>query len=174
MPNYIRAHVPGGTFFFTLALLDRRKRLLVEHIDLLRESFSQVLRQRPVTIDAIVVLPDHLHCIWTLPPDDDDFSTRWRLIKGRFASGLPRSDLEPMRRAAKHERGIWQRRFWEHVIRDERDFAAHVDYVHFNPVKHGHVQRAADWPYSSFGRWVTRGWYPQDWGGEATEDVPGE
>lgn len=167
MPNYIRAHVPGGTFFFTLTLLDRRQRLLVEHIDLLRDSFASVLQQRPARIDAIVVLPDHLHCIWTLPADDADFSTRWRLIKGRFASGLPRVENEPLRRAARHERGIWQRRFWEHAIRDERDFAAHVDYVHFNPVKHGHVQRVADWPYSSFRRWVARGVYPEDWGGDA-------
>lgn len=164
MPNYIRAHVPGGTFFFTLALLDRRKRLLVEHIDLLRDSFAHVLRRRPATINAIVVLPDHLHCIWTLPADDADFSTRWRLIKGRFSSGLPLSDGEPMRRTVKRERGIWQRRYWEHAIRDERDLQAHIDYVHFNPVKHGHVRRAADWPYSSFRRWVKLGLYSPDWG----------
>ena len=101
-----------------------------------------------------------------LPADGADFSTRWRLIKGRFASGLPRVENEPLRRAARHEQGIWQRRFWEHAIRDERDLEAHVDYVHFNPVKHGHVQRVADWPYSSFRRWVARGVYPVDWGGD--------
>ncbi len=112
----------------------------------------------------MVVLPDHLHCLWTLPPGDADFSTRWRLIKSRFACGLPRVGDEPKRRVEKGERGIWQRGFREHAIRDESDFAAHADAIHFNPVKHGHASRAADWPHSSFGRFVARGVYSADWG----------
>lgn len=167
MPSYIRAHIPGGTFFFTVALLDRRERLLVEHVDLLRASFASVQRERPFRIEAIAILPDHLHCIWTLPPDDPDFSTRWRLIKGRFVRGLPIRHHEPQLRIQKAERGIWQRRFWEHAIRDERDFAAHVDYIHFNPVKHGYAMQAADWPYSSFKRFVERGVYSMEWAADS-------
>lgn len=164
MPNYVRAFVPGGTFFFTVALLQREQRLLIEHADALRQAFRDVRRRRPFTIDAIVVLPDHLHCLWTLPPNDSDFSTRWRLIKGAFARGIETGEPLSERRVRKAERGIWQRRFWEHAIRDERDFAAHADYIHFNPVKHGHVERAADWPHSSFSRFVQAGIYTLEWG----------
>ncbi|MGQ0619809.1 MAG: REP-associated tyrosine transposase [Panacagrimonas sp.] len=164
MPQYSRAFVPGGSFFFTVALLERRRALLTDHVDALRAAFTHVRAARPFTIEAIVVLPDHLHCIWTLPPDDADFSTRWRLIKSRFARSLPAGERLSDRRLAKKERGIWQRRFWEHVIRDERDFRHHVDYIHFNPVKHGLVQQAFDWQYSSFHRFVERGIYQADWG----------
>jgi putative transposase len=136
MSQYTRAYVPGGTLFFTVALLERRQSLLIDHIDLLREAFCKVRRQRPFNIDAIVVLPDHLHCIWTLPADDADFSTRWRLIKTTFARGIPPGEYLSERRQRTGERGIWQRWFWEHMIRDERDFSAHVDYIHYNPVKH--------------------------------------
>ncbi|MDR3415881.1 MAG: transposase [Nevskia sp.] len=144
-------------------LLERDKRLLVEHIGLLRESFRQVWRLRPFSIEAIAVLPDHLHCIWTLPPDDSDFSTRWRRIKGLFAQGIAAGERLSERRLAKNERGIWQRRFWEHMIRDERDYTVHADYIHYNPVKHGYAKCAADWPYSSFHRFVRAGVYPIDW-----------
>ncbi|MDR3414607.1 MAG: transposase [Nevskia sp.] len=164
MPHYIRSHVPGGTFFFTAALLERRRGLLVERIEDLREAFRAVRATRPFRIDAIVVLPDHLHCIWTLPPDDPDFPTRWRLIKTRFAKSLPAVERLSTTRAAKGERAIWQRRFWEHTIRDEADHAAHVDYIHFNPVKHGYARRAADWQHSSFHRFVADGLLPLDWG----------
>jgi putative transposase len=112
-----------------------------------------------------VVLPDHLHCVWTLPPGDADFSNRWKAIKIRFVQAIPDTERRSAVRAACGERAIWQRRFWEHAIRDETDYARHVDYVHFNPVKHGHVQRVADWPYSSFRRWVAAGRYPPDWCG---------
>ena len=169
MPQYTRAHAPGGTFFFTVALLERHRTLLTDHIDLLRAAFSIVRAARPFTLDAIVVLPDHLHCLWTLPPDDADFSTRWRLIKSRLARGLPVGERRSQRRIAKQERGIWQRRFWEHVIRDERDLRQHVDYIHYNPVKHGHAARPAEWPHSSFHRYVQRGVYTADWG--AAPDV---
>jgi putative transposase len=166
MPRYIRAFVPGGAFFFTVNLLDRRRKLLTENIDHLREVFKAARRRRPFTIEAIVILPDHLHCIWTLPPGDADFSTRWHDIKARFAAKIPRGEKLSERRLKKGERGIWQRRFWEHVIRDERDYERHADYIHFNPVKHGHVERAADWPYSSFHRYVERGIYDLDWGAD--------
>ena len=163
MPQYIRAFVPGGTFFFTVTLLERRRKLLTENIEKLREVFKAARRRRPFTIEAIVILPDHLHCIWTLPSGDADFSTRWHDIKARFAAQIPRGERLSARRLQKGERGIWQRRFWEHVIRDEADYERHVDYIHYNPVKHGHVTRVADWPYSSFHRYVERGIYNLDW-----------
>ncbi|MDI6854125.1 MAG: transposase [Deltaproteobacteria bacterium] len=163
MPRYLRAVVPGGTFFFTVALLDRRRQLLTENIDLLRKAFQAARRRRPFAIEAIVILPDHLHCIWTLPPGDADFSTRWHDIKARFAAKIPPGEQLSERRLKKGERGIWQRRFWEHAIRDERDYQRHVDYIHYNPVKHGHVTRVAAWPYSSFHRFVGRGVYTIDW-----------
>ena len=150
MSYYRRAYVAGGTYFFTVNLRDRSRCLLVDYIDDLRTSFRDVRRKFPFRIDAIVVLPEHLHCVWTLPPDDADFSTRWRLIKTRFMRAISRSD-------------VWQRRFWEHQIRDERDFEKHADYIHWNPVKHGYVKRASEWRYSSFHRFVERGVYPMDW-----------
>ncbi|MDB5970429.1 MAG: hypothetical protein JWQ90_2879 [Hydrocarboniphaga sp.] len=171
MPHYVRTHVPGGSFFFTVALLERRRSLLTDHADTLRASFHQVRRKRPFTVDAIVVLPDHLHCIWTLPAGDADYSTRWRLIKAAFSRSLDAGEPLSARRQLKQERGIWQRRFWEHAIRDERDYAAHADYIHYNPVKHGHAARAADWPYSSFRRWVAAGLYPENWA--AGDEVQG-
>ena len=125
-------------------------------------------RRHPFSIDAVVVLPDHLHTVWTLPEGDADFSTRWRLIKTSFSRDL--ADGEPVSgsRAAKGERGIWQRRYWEHTIRDEKDFERHIDYVRINPVKHGLVKRVSDWPYLSFHRMVTQGLYPKDWAGDVS------
>jgi putative transposase len=169
MPAYRRNRVPGGTYFFTVNLLDRSSRLLVEEIDALREAVRKVHGRTPFHIDAFVVLPDHLHCIWTLPPDDDDFSGRWHAVKALFATGMPRIEPRSATRVRRGERGIWQRRFWEHTIRDDNDYAAHVDYVHFNPVKHGLVAQAADWPYSSFRRAVARGLYPANWGTGSTD-----
>jgi putative transposase len=163
MPHYGRAYIPGGSFFFTVALLERRQHLLTDNITALRESFRSVRAKYPFRIDAMVVLPEHLHCIWTLPTGDADFSTRWRLIKGRFARAIVPGELRSSRRVQKGERGIWQRRFWEHVIRDEQDFATHVDYIHYNPVRHGWAQRVSDWPHSSFHRYARLGIYPEDW-----------
>ncbi len=163
MPDYRRNRVPGGTYFFTVNLLDRSSRLLVEKVDVLREAVRSVRAGAPFHIDAWVVLPEHLHCIWTLPPGDDDYSRRWQAIKARFACAMPVGERRSAVRVRKGERGIWQRRFWEHTIRDDRDYAAHMDYVHFNPVKHGLATRAADWPYSSFRRCVERGFYPGGW-----------
>jgi putative transposase len=165
MPHYRRAHVPGGSYFFKVALLERRRSLLTAHIDALRAAFRSVHIQRPFRIDAIVILPDHLHCIWTLPPKDADFSTRWRLIKSSFARVVAPGERLSPRRRTKHERGIWQPRFWEHAIRDQRDFDAHLDYIHFNPVKHGWVSRVADWPHSSFSSIRALGVVPTGMGG---------
>jgi len=166
MPRYIRAFVPGGTFFFTVTLLERRRQLLTEYIDDLRAAFAGARRRRPFEIEAIVVLPDHLHCIWTLPPGDSDFSARWHDIKAGFSARIPLGEKRSTRRIKKGERAIWQRRFWEHVVRDDRDFERHLDYIHYNPIKHGHVTRVADWPYSSFHRYVRRGVLPTDWAAE--------
>jgi putative transposase len=166
MTNYRRARAAGGTFFFTLALAQRAGALLVDHHDLLRESMRQVLKVHSCQVDAIVVLPDHLHAIWTLPRGDSDFSTRWALIKARFSRGLPPGERRSASRESKRERGIWQRRFWEHQIRGDEDLARHVDYIHYNPVKHGLVERVIEWPWSSFHRYVARGDLAPDWAAE--------
>ena len=151
MPNYIRPQVSGASIFFTVTLQARGTRLLVDQIAILREAVAVTKAERPFHIDAWVVLPDHLHCIWTLPGGDSDFSTRWRLIKARFSRALPEGILRQSY-LARQERGIWQRRFWEHHIRDVADMAAHVNYCWINPVKHGLVERPEDWPYSSIHR----------------------
>ncbi|MGH8547584.1 MAG: REP-associated tyrosine transposase [Methylococcales bacterium] len=173
MSDYRRYRVPGGTFFFTVNLLERRQDLLVRHIDALREAVRVTRRQRPFRIDAWVVLPDHLHCVWTLPPGDDDFSNRWKAIKIRFVQAIPPTERRSKVRVTRGERGVWQRRFWEHAIRNELDYARHIDYVHWNPMKHGLVQRLADWPYSSFHRFVRLGLLSSDWAGDISEQEPG-
>ncbi len=132
-----------GQFFFTVNLAVRRQRLLTEYIEKLRAAFRETRRQHPFMIDAMVVLPDHLHAVWTMPESDADFATRWRLIKSAFSRDIPTGERISDSRAAKGERGIWQRRYWEHTIRDENDFAHHIDYTHINPVKHGLVARVA-------------------------------
>lgn len=166
MPNYRRVWVPGGTYFFTANLLERRRRLLVEHIDLLRDAFRAAKAARPFDLLAIVVLPDHLHCVWRLPEGDADNANRWAQIKSGFSRALPLHERRSPRRITRRERGIWQRRYWEHLVRDEDDLRRHVDYLHINPVKHGHAARAGDWPYSSFRRWVAAGVYPMEWAAE--------
>jgi putative transposase len=152
MPNYRRAFVPGGCWFFTVNLLDRRSRLLVEHIDALRTAVQETQQHFPFRIDAMVVLPDHLHAVWTLPDGDCDFPVRWRLIKVRFSKSIPKGEPLSETRQARGERGIWQRRYWEHLVRDERDYLHHIHYCWFNPVKHGLVANVEDWPFSSFHR----------------------
>lgn len=173
MPEYRRARVPGGTFFFTVNLLERYPNdLLVRHIEALRDALRRTKRRWPFHIDAWVVLPDHMHAVWTLPPEDDDYANRWRTLKQHFSRALPVTEHRSRVRITRSERGIWQRRFWEHMIRDDADYAAHVDYVHFNPLKHGYVKRVADWPYSSFHRWVAAGDYPTDWASEPAIGIP--
>nr|WP_269668379.1 transposase [Aeromonas allosaccharophila] len=137
----------------------------MEQIDLLRQSVAQVQQAHPFAIHAWVVLPDHLHCILSLPEGDTDFPLRWRLIKSHFSRALPVNERRSQTRLRHGERGIWQRHYWEHLIRDEQDYRHHMDYVHINPLKHGHVTRVADWPYSTFHRYVASGVYPPDWCG---------
>lgn len=169
MPEYRRYRVPGGTYFFTVNLLERRSDLLVRHIAALRESVRATRRERPFHIDGWIILPDHLHCLWTLPPGDTDFSNRWKSIKIRFVHAIVPDERRSAVRARRGERGIWQRRFWEHAIRDDEDYARHLDYLHYNPVKHGWVEAVADWPYSTFHRWIEAGVYSPTWGGDASE-----
>ena len=169
MTGYRRNFIPGGSFFFTVNLEERRMRLLTQHIEELRSAFRETRQRHPFTIDAVVVLPDHLHTVWTLPEADADFPMRWRLIKSAFSRRVATVERISDSRAAKGERGIWQRRYWEHTIRDENDFMRHVDYVHINPVKHGLVPRVGDWPHSSFHRMVKLGVYPEDWAGDVRD-----
>jgi putative transposase len=164
MGNYLRTWQPGGTFFFTLTLADRKGALLTEHIGLLREALRQTLRRRQFRIDAMVVLPEHLHLLCTLPLDDADYATRIAHLKATFSRTLPR-EFHPRARDSRRECGVGQRRYWEHTIHDERDLLAHIDYIHYNPIKHGHVDRVRDWPWSTFHRFVARGLMPLDWAG---------
>jgi putative transposase len=165
MPDYRPPLAHGFHVFFTVALANRGSRALVDHIDLLRRAAAQTRAERPFTIDAWVVLPDHLHCVWTLPAGDADYPTRWRLIKTSFSRHLPSGPLRPSH-VKRGERGIWQRRYWEHHIRDEADLAAHIRYCWINPVKHGFVQRPEDWPYSSVHRDIAQGSYDPNSAGQ--------
>ncbi|ELY4676201.1 transposase [Cronobacter turicensis] len=165
MSRYCRLYIPGNIWFFTVNLRDRRSLLLCRAIDLLRAQVARVKRRYSFTIDAWVVLPEHMHCIWTLPEGDYDYSLRWQEIKKGFTRALT------PRRAADT---VWQRRFWEHGIRDEKDFRRHMDYVYFNPVKHGWVRQVCEWPFSSFHRDVARGLYPKTWAGNSVEFNVGE
>jgi putative transposase len=167
MPDYRRAWRAGGTYFFTVTLLRRGgSDLLTRHINVLRAVVAEVRRRHSFCVHGWVVLPDHLHCLIELPSGDADFATRWRLIKTAFSKSLPRSERRSTVRVRRGERGIWQRRYWEHLIRDEADFRRHLDYIHANPLKHGLVSRVADWPYSTFHLYVRRGDLPADWAGD--------
>jgi len=171
MPNYRRAWHSGGTYFFTVNLLERRGNdLLTRHIDLLRAVVRSVRARHPFRIQGWVVLPDHLHCVLELPPGETDFATRWRLIKVEFSKALPATEWRSTVRQRRGERGIWQRRYWEHLIRDEADYRAHMDYVHINPLKHGLVRRVIDWPYSTFHRLVELSVYSADWADGSAAD----
>ena len=184
MPKYRRAKLPGGTYFFTLVTYQRRNILLQEEIRAaLRYAIRTTQARLPFSIDAWVLLPDHLHAIWVLPRNDGDYSNRWSMIKRLVtqrvvgccdavgAHGTPYCTASRVRR---QEGGLWQRRFWEHLIRDEIDLNRCRDYLHWNPVKHGHVSRVADWPYSTFHRYVRDGRYQKDWGGGSVNDLDGE
>ena len=147
--EYRRMRVAGGCYFFTVNLADRKSDLLVSNIDALRDAIKTVKTHHPFNIDAMVVLPDHIHALWTLPTGDDNYSTRWMLIKRHFSMSIPKVEHIKTTRLLKRERGIWQRRFWEHVIRDDQDYLNHIAYIHNNPAKHGYVNNPKDWPYSS-------------------------
>ncbi|MBM4207351.1 MAG: transposase [Gammaproteobacteria bacterium] len=176
MPDYRRYRIAGGTYFFTVNLLERNPNdLLVKNIDVLRKAVRQTRKNLPFHIDAWVVLPDHLHGVWTLPAGDNDNSNRWRSIKQIFSKAMPKTERRSGVRVARGERGIWQRRFWEHMILDDVDYAAHIDYCHINPVKHGLVKKAADWPYSTFHRYVKAGIYSNGWAApSSSESTDGE
>jgi len=169
MSNYIRAIWPGGSFFFTLVTYNRQPIFKDIHSRrLLRKAWLLSMRKKPFYLEAICLLPEHIHFIMRLPENEIDYSTRIASIKGRFTkiflSEIKTADFGTRRRG-KGERTVWQHRFWEHMIKDENDFIRHVEYIHYNPVKHGHVQRVRDWPWSSFHRYVRQGVYPFDWGG---------
>ena len=174
MTNYRRLYQAGACYFFPVVTHERRP-LLFDNIERLRGAFRHARRRYPFTVEAIVVLPDHLHTLWRLPPGDDDFSTRWLLIKRYFSSGVPSGKISASM-ASKREKGVWQRRFWEHCIRDDDDWRQHLDYIHYNPVKHGYVAAPADWRYGSFRRAVANGWYTPDWVGPVAvfQDTPAE
>ena len=167
MVNYRRARTEGGTYFFTVTLRDRRSDALTANIDSLRKVLRMTMERRPLRMDAMVILPDHLHAVWTLPPDDADYSGRWRSIKSGFVRALRREGV-PLSFNHKGECDLWQRRFWEHRVRDEEDLRRHVDYVHINPLKHGLVRRVSEWPWSTFHRYVREGKLSADWAGEAS------
>lgn len=171
MPDYRRADVKGGTYFFTVATHRRQKILTDEAIrQALREGIQKARDKFPFEIQAWVLLPDHLHCLWKLPDGDADFAARWGMIKRHVSqqcgSQFNREEWLSESRRKRGEIGLWQRRFWEHQIRDEADFARHADYIHWNPVKHGLVDRVEDWPYSTFHRYAASGIYPADWCGD--------
>jgi putative transposase len=172
MSWYRRYREPGGIYFFTAVTYNRLPILVSDTArPLLRRALQETQEERPFEILAIVLLPDHLHTLWRLPPNDNAYSTRWRLVKSRFTRALLESGyVEPVSsssRKARQEHTIWQRRGWEHLVRDERDWKNHLDYVHFNPVKHGLVATPRDWAYSTFGKYVSLGEYDEQWG--ATE-----
>ena len=168
--RYRRANVAGGSYFFTV-VTERRQPVLTDPAvrDALRAAIKSVRATRPFRIDGWVLLPDHLHTVWTLPPDDADFPTRWRLIKAHVTRTLGDAYLRPEwlteRRAEKRCGTLWQHRYWERLLRDEGDYRNHLDYLHLNPVKHGLVNRVVDWPWSSFHRLAASGVYPSDWCG---------
>ena len=166
MSNYRRATTKGASYFFTVVTKDRYPWFAEENaVNILREAYRTTIKKRPFTIDAIVVLPDHLHCIWQLPEGDADYSGRWREIKKMVSRQLDtRTNL-------RNERPVWQRRFWEHQIRDDNDWRNHMDYIHYNPVKHGYVKKVSSWPYSTFHRLVESGVYPVDWGDESIVEI---
>ena len=175
MPYYRRAGVAGGTYFFTAVTHGRQAILTNDDVRAaLRDAIDLVRKRQPFRIDGWVLLPDHMHTIWTLPEGDANFSERWRRIKRHIAVACPaysRPELLTQRRIAKGQSSLWQNRFWEHLIRDEADLRSHLDYLHGNPLKHGLVQRVADWPWSSFHRYLRHGLYPEDWGGSVDVDL---
>jgi putative transposase len=162
--RYRRDRSEGATYFFAVVTADRRP-ILVEHVGRLGSAFRLTRERYPFIMDALVVLPDHLHTVWTLPPDDADYSTRWMVLKRAFSSGLPARRLTPVQ-MHRREKGVWQRRFWEHRIRDEGELCGYIDYIHHNPVKHGYCAAPGEWPYSTFHRMVERGVYARDWQGD--------
>lgn len=172
MSRYKRLRQRGGCYFFTLVTYKRRPLFSTSrNVERLREAVLRVKNHYPFSIDGIVILPDHLHCIWRLPQSDDDNAVRWGQIKRHFSLMLDEPGEQEFSRPGKRERAVWQSRFWEHLIIDESDWRRHMDYIHYNPVKHGLVEKVRDWPHSSFLRCVHKGWYALNWGENVPEDV---
>ena len=178
MPEYRRAFLPGGSYFFTVVTFNRRP-ILTQSLarQILGNVWRSVQERYPFTVDAICLLPDHIHCIWTLPENDTNYSMRWSAIKGQFSMQyLVNGGKEGLRNASRQRTGeaaIWQRRFWEHLIRDEDDLRRHIDYLHYNPVKHGLARRVTDWQWSSFHRYVRSGYYEREWGEAVGKQMEG-
>lgn len=169
MPNYRRANMQGALYFFTVVTHNRRPILTSKHArGCLRHAINITREKRPFTIEGFVLLPDHIHTIWRLPEGDNDFPTRWQIIKSLFTRNYQRA-IQPQTsisksKIQKNEQGIWQRRYWEHLIREEKDFYHHLDYIHYNPVKHGYVSSPKDWEFSSLQKYVEKEWYDINWG----------
>jgi putative transposase len=168
MPNYHRHFQPGGTFFFTVVTYKRHPIFNTSSArQLLGEAFRTAMERYPFSMVAVCLLPDHLHCIWTLPENDINYSIRWGFIKSFFTHRYNDRDTSSSKtvrsREKRREKGVWQRRFWEHFIRDELDLEVHFDYIHYNPVKHGYVQYVDEWEWSSFHRYLELGWYSKGW-----------
>ena len=178
LAEYRRRLVDGGCYFFTLVTHDRRP-LLTSPLArrCLRSAWTETRRRKPFRLDAVCLLPDHLHCVWTLPQDDADYPARWSMIKSLFTKRyLGEGGDQGPQNASRQRSGeatVWQRRYWEHVIRDDADFERHVNYTHYNPVKHGHVLRPADWKWSTFHKYLRQGIYDEDWGETEPRDVGG-
>lgn len=166
MSNYRRNKISGASYFFTLCLRNRQSKLLTEHIQELRIAYKKTQTKKPFVTEAMVVLPDHLHALWTLPENDADYPNRIRLFKSHFTRQLPRNlkKTNNKNRQKHGQTGVWQLRYWEHTIQSEQDFINHVDYIHYNPVKHGHVRQVKYWEYSTFHQHVNRGIYDKNWG----------
>ena len=173
MVRYRRNVIAGATYFFTVTLRDRRATYLVDYIADLRAAFRVAKQQQSFEIIAIAIMPEHLHALIRMADDDANYAKLWRTVKGNFTQQLLQQGV-PLQRNARGEYNLWQRRFWEHTIRDDRDLQAHVDYIHFNPVKHGLVKFVAQWPYSSFHRYVRLGLLPKDWAIEQADGEYGE
>ena len=174
MPNYRRFRIPGVSYFFTVTLADRDSRLLIDRIDALRSAYRRTVADMPILCDAMVVLPDHLHAVWTLPPGDSNFPERWRRLKARFTHEVGLTGRRSKSKRDKRERGLWQRRYWEHKIRDQTDYRMHVAYCWGNPVKHGYVERPADWTFSSIHRDIRAGMVDPEWAGAIPDGEFGE
>jgi len=169
MSQYRRLKYPGATYFFTVVTYQRKKLFhLPEAREMLRNAIQSTRAERPFTIDAWVLMPEHLHTIWQMPDDDNDFSARWAMIKSRFSKQaklvIPSDEPQSNSRNKRNECQYWQRRFWEHMIRDDKEYEIYMDYTHYNPVKHGYVNQVKDWPYSTFHRCVKQNLYPENWG----------
>ena len=163
MRHYIRDKTKGGTYFITFTLRDRQSTLLTKHIGEFRQAFRLTTHYHDLTLNAMVLLPVHIHMVITLPENDDNYSVIIASLKSQFSRQIKKTELISSSRRNKRKRGIWQRRFWEHRIRDTLDYNNHIDYIHFNPVKHGYVNNPRDWPYSTLHQFITNGMYPYDW-----------